>query len=256
MTGAKSRLTMKEERFARLVAAEGHSLVAAYRLVYPPRNGERTVAGEYVAARRVAHRPRVELRIGELREEIVASDPAELRRRALGVLSRILAKQLDPRYRRTALDVLRYLDEHKTAGDIAGWEQYGVAVPQIAALNDIATCRQKHANTVSDSPRTEPTFPEMDVPEEPEIEQKDPLVVESPEDAERKLAEILQVVKDRQRMRFGQEPETPATQETEGPLNSPPQPSERDASEDNGFEYTGRPGFFGKGGWKRQRKSR
>jgi hypothetical protein len=47
----------------------------------------------------------------QLREELLDSNPVEMRRRANAVLGQILAKRLDPRYRRTALDVLKRLDD-------------------------------------------------------------------------------------------------------------------------------------------------
>ena len=102
MAGQKDQLTLKQDRFARLVVEEGASFVAAYRLIYPPRIGKRSSVAERVAARRVAHHPLVEQRMEELRKQLRAGDPAELRRRANAVLGRILAEQLDPKYRRNA----------------------------------------------------------------------------------------------------------------------------------------------------------
>src|SRR5215831_6296806 len=93
-----TRLTAQEQQFITLVVEEGHSFVDAYRLAYPPRNGTRSAGAERVAAKRVAHLPLVERRMDQLREELIASDPAEMRRRANAVLGQILAKKLDPRY--------------------------------------------------------------------------------------------------------------------------------------------------------------
>jgi hypothetical protein len=58
----------------------------------------------------------------QLREELLASNPVEMRRRANAVLGQILAKRLDPRYRRTALDVLKRLDEQERAAASADRE--------------------------------------------------------------------------------------------------------------------------------------
>jgi hypothetical protein len=83
------RLTAQEEQFVRLVVEEGHSYVAAYRLAYPPRNGARSAGAERTVAKRVAHRPLVAQRMEQLREELLASDPVEMRRRANAVLERV-----------------------------------------------------------------------------------------------------------------------------------------------------------------------
>jgi hypothetical protein len=49
----------------------------------------------------------------QLQEQLIVSDPVEMRRRATVVLGKILAQRLDPRYRRTAMDVLNYLDQQR-----------------------------------------------------------------------------------------------------------------------------------------------
>lgn len=135
MIGQHRRLTKQEEEFIRLVVEEGCTYVDAYRIAYPPRNGERSAEAERVAGKRVAHRPLVQRRMAELREELLANDPVEMRRRANAVLGRILAKKQDPRYRRTALDVLRYLDEQERSQARTDWATYREMVAQIADLD-------------------------------------------------------------------------------------------------------------------------
>jgi hypothetical protein len=97
MAGQRGRLTAKQKQFVRLVVEQGHSYVSAYRLAYPPQIGTRSPGAERVSAKRVAHLPLVERRMDQLREELIASDPAEMRRRANAVLGLILAKRLHPR---------------------------------------------------------------------------------------------------------------------------------------------------------------
>ena len=148
-----ARLTAQEQQFVTLVVEEGYSFVAAYREAYPPRNGTRSAGAERVAARRVAHRPLVEQRMEQLREELLASDPVEMRRRANAVLGQILAKQLDPRYRRTAIDVLRLLDEQERAAARADRESYRTVVAQMAALDAMEGGRTRRARSTSARPR-------------------------------------------------------------------------------------------------------
>ena len=145
---------MQEEEFIRLVVEEGFTYVAAYRIAYPARGPERSAEAERVAGKRVANRPLVQRRMEELREELLASDPVEMRRRANAVLGRILAKKQDPRYRRTALDVLRYLDEQDRAEARADWDTYREMVAQITALD--AQPYGKKGRPRSSSSRPEP----------------------------------------------------------------------------------------------------
>ena len=148
----KDRLTAQQDQFVRLVVEEGHTLVGAYRLSYPPRNGPRSAEAERVAAKRVAHRPLVEQRIEQLREELLASDPVEMRSRANFVLGEILAKRLDPRYRRTALDVLKRLDEQERAAMKADREAYRTVVAQMAAIDAIENGATKRVRSTSAKP--------------------------------------------------------------------------------------------------------
>ena len=153
MAGQKDQLTLKQDRFARLVVEEGASFVAAYRLIYPPRNGSRSPVAERVAARRVAHHPLVEQRMEELRIQLRAGDPVELRRRANAVLGRILAEQLDPKYRRTALDTLRYLDNQERGVEKAEREALRTAMAQLALLDAIDGRGAVHVHLQPDGSR-------------------------------------------------------------------------------------------------------
>jgi hypothetical protein len=83
----------------------------------------------------VAHHSLVEQRMEQLREELLASDPAELRRKATGALARILAGQLDPACRLTALTTLNYLDRREQAAVRADREALRDAVVQLATLD-------------------------------------------------------------------------------------------------------------------------
>jgi hypothetical protein len=78
-----------------------------------------------------------------------AADPVEMRRRANAVLSEILAKRLDPRYRRTALDVLKRLDEQERAAASADREAYRTALAQMAAIDALEGGATKRARSTS-----------------------------------------------------------------------------------------------------------
>ncbi len=250
----KRRLTAQQEEFVRLVVEEGQTFVAAYRLTYPPRNGTRSRGAEQVAARRLAHRPLVEQRIEQLREELLASDPVVMRRRANAVLGRILAEQLDPRYRRTAVDVLRYLDEQECAAASAGWETYRAAAAQIAALDAGEASRQSVRRSPSGRPHTTAVHRELEVAGsdgEGGNELSIPLMPEAAPDAERRRAEILEVVADRQRMRFGPERKSEKIQGMDSPRGGAPQLAEDTRAKPSALRLERRPGYFGKGSWRR-----
>jgi len=190
-----------------------------------------------------------------LREEIAASDPEEMRRRALAVLSKIMVKQLDPRYRRTATDVLRYLDGQNRTTKATKWAEYRAAAAQIAALNVIGGGLEKQVRSKPDRSPTHSVPQELNAMEERQIGQNNPLVEESPEDAKRQLAELKTFVKDRQRARFG-EPETQKVREVNSQFEDLTQATEEDrTAEESQVQLTRRPGYFGKGGWARQPKS-
>jgi hypothetical protein len=256
----KRRLTPQQQEFVRLVVEEGQTFTAAYRLAYPPRNVTRSRGAEQVAARRLAHRPLVEQRMEQLREELLASDPAEMRRRANAVLGRILAERLDPRYRRTAMDVLRYLDEQECSASSAGWEEYRSAATQIAALDAIEAGRKNVERSASGRPPRKPVHRELGIAGADVERAKElsiPLTPQAAQDAERRSAEILQVVSDRQGARFGEKPTFQMGREIDDqqydslPVVAPAVPAEG-----IGFRLERKPGHFGKGGWKRQPDSR
>jgi hypothetical protein len=248
----RGRLTTQQEQFARLVA-EGHSFVGAYRKIYPPRNGTRSAGAEQVAARRLAHRPLVERRVGELREQLLASDSVEMRRRAQAVLGRILAERLDPRYRRTAMDVLHYLDERDRAATIAGWEAYRAAAAQITALDAIEAGTKNRTRSPSARARAKAVARELKivgVTDEGTNELDLPLTPEAAQDAERRRDEIDQVIADRRRMRHGEAFELRPAQGMDFLLGDAPEPA---PVKEEGFQWAQKPGRFGKGSRMRLR---
>jgi hypothetical protein len=82
-------------------------------------------------------------------EELRATDPVEMRRRANFVLGEILAKRVDPRYRRTALDVLRRLDAEQERAERADRESYRTALAQLAAIDAREGGATKRARSTS-----------------------------------------------------------------------------------------------------------
>jgi hypothetical protein len=199
----------------------------------------------------VAHRPLVEQRMEQLREQLLAGDPEEMRRRAHAVLGKILAQQLDPRYRRTAMDVLNYLDAQEQAVKTAGWEAYHTAAAQIAALDAVQTSRKNRGRSPSgyNAPKAPPQ--ELEV-EHGSGEGANGLTIqpaEAAEDAEQRRAEIFQVVADRQKMRLGEAPLLHKSADTDSRQDALTPPIEEPATER--FEWVRKPGHFGKGGWMR-----
>lgn len=240
MVRQRTRLTAQQDQFVRLVVEEGHTLVGAYRLSYPPRNGPRSAEAERVAAKRVAHRPLVEQRIEQLREELLASDPVEMRSRANFVLGEILAKRLDPRYRRTALDVLKRLDDQERAAMKADREAYRAVVGQMAAIDAIENGATKRVRSTSAKP---------------------PAKEQPPVDLDQLINEIAQIAEERRRSRELESPLKPVLDSCQA---DPPQaPAEATPVQEqlavnqaaapsaSGFEWVRKPGHFGKGGWVR-----
>jgi hypothetical protein len=82
----------------------------------------------------------------QLRGELFATNPVEMRRRANAVLSDILAKRLDPRYRRTAIDVLKRLDEQQRAADR---ESLRTISAQLAILDGLEGRTRKRAHSTA-----------------------------------------------------------------------------------------------------------
>jgi hypothetical protein len=230
-----TRLTVREERFSKLVALEQKSYVAAFREAYPPRQSERSAQAERVSAKRLAKRTLVQARIAELRTELEASDPVEMRRRANAALSQILAKRLDPRYRRTALDVLRRLDQEEHEAMRADQETYRITA---AALDAIEDGRTNRARSASGRPQTK-AQPQIDI--------------------DQIINDIDQIVAAQRHSQL----EPPPTPGLELRPNDPPQAasevtpvkeepvSKATAPQASGFKLVRKPGHFGKGGWMR-----
>jgi hypothetical protein len=231
-----TRLTAQEERFSRLVALEQKSYVTAFREAYPPRQSERSAQAERVSAKRLAKRTLVKLRIAELRTELEASDPVEMRRRANAVLGRILGKQQDPKYRLTAITTLRYLDGLERS---AAQETYRAVVAQMKALDAMegSTTNREHS-TSGRSPSKQ--HPQVDI--------------------DQIIADIDQLVA-AQRHSRGSEPlpipvlelrpnDPPKAMSEVTPIKEEPV-SQAAVPQASGFKLVRKPGHFGKGGWMR-----
>ena len=242
MKGQRGRLTAQQGEFVRLVVEQGCSYVDAYRASYPARSGTRSAKSERVAAKRLAHRPHVEKRLEELREQFQASDSEEMRRRANVALSRILAGRLDARYRRTAMDVLHYLDRQEREVKNVESKTYLAAAAQI--LNVVEPGRRNRQRAASIR-----ALPEVGIAEAPNEGSNESSVLLAPEpsqDDERRRAEILKVVADRQRLRFGEPAikKVPAEDfQQEKPI--PPKPSAMPK------QFRRRAGHFGQAAWTR-----
>jgi hypothetical protein len=183
----------------------------------------------------VAHRPLVQQRMEQLR----AADPVEMRRRANAVLSEILAKRLDPRYRRTALDVLKRLDDQEREAMKADQETYRMTVAQMTALDAIEDGRTNRARSASGGPKTK---------------------AQSQVDIDQIINEIDQLVA---AQRHRRDPEPSPTPVLELRPEDPPQVasdvtpvkeepvSQATAPQATDFKLVRKPGHFGKGGWMR-----
>jgi hypothetical protein len=254
MTRPDGRLTAQEQQFITLVVEEGLSFAGAYRLVYPPRNGTRSAGAERVAAKRVAHRPLVQQRMEELREELLASDPVKMRRRAVAVLGRILAKRQDPRYRRTALDVLKYLDERERVALRAEREEYRALLARLAALKAAEAAAKTWGPSLSARPHLKTGTPDAAIVDPAEERTKRPPTSENAEDAARRKAEIQQVIEERRRMRKAENLKFPAPLVMNARSDDPPRTAEEDAAvkvKEDGFRLVRKAGHFGKGVWMR-----
>jgi hypothetical protein len=178
----------------------------------------------------------------QLREELLANDPVEMRRRANAVLGQILAKRLDPRYRRTALDVLKHLDEQERAAAAADRETYRMAVAQLAALDAVEGGPTKLACATSDRP-TEQERQRIDAI----IDEIDRLVAEQlpGRDIETSPAPVLDSSPD--------DPPQIAEEAIPGQAELPG--SQSAAPPASGVRLVRKPGHFGKGRWMRQPNS-
>jgi hypothetical protein len=200
MSGPKDRLTRQQEQFVRLVVEEDASFVAAYRLAYPPRNGQRSPVAERVAARRVAHNPVIERRMDELRDQLRAGDPVELRRRANAVLGRILGGQLDPKFRRVAMDTLIYLDRQELAAEKSERESLRTALALLDGIEDRGGRRHSRARRRASEMSQERAEPDAGWQHSAVQSHR---IAETDADSERRRAEIDEVIAERRRMRLG-----------------------------------------------------
>lgn len=254
ITGRGTRLTAKQEQFVRLVVEEGHTFVSAYKATYPPRQATRSAEAERVAAKRVAHHPLVQARIEQPREELLASDPVEMRRLALATLADIMAKRLDPRYRRTALDVLHYLDEQERAAAAAEWRQYQAFTDRLTALDAAELALERCAAT--SSPRRRPKAAPLEPASQAGVdgrqgEQQRPLHPEDAQVAERRRAELEQLVAERQRVSQSEDRGHLVPPVKDAQRDDPPQATEEGTEVNRGSLRVRVPGHFGKAAWKR-----
>jgi hypothetical protein len=230
----RDQLTRQQEEFCRLVD-EGNTFVAAYRQCYPPRNRTRSAGAERVAAKRVAHHPRVSERIQQLRQ----LRPDNMRLRANAVLNDILAKRLDPRYRRTAIDVLKQLDEQERAASKADREAYLALLAQKEALDAMESGERRRGSTAAKPKASEQK--KVDVDEI--IDEIDRLV------AERRTGRAVEGQALSAPVSPPDDPQPAAKEEwpaaEEKPVVNPVPPAT------SGFRLVRKPGHFGGGGWMR-----
>jgi hypothetical protein len=192
----------------------------------------------------VAHRPLVEQRIEEIREELRASDPVEMRRRANAVLGRILEERLDPRYRRTALDVLRYLDGQEREAERSEREALRTAIAAIDAI-DGRKGRGSYSST---------RLPMNAVPLEPKVA----VAGKDRTDEHSRLATpsafpgvgIGQLVEERHTMDYDSVPPAPPGADPQLCEASEAAEGEPTATERK-VRWVRKPGHFGRGGWVR-----
>jgi hypothetical protein len=242
MSGQRVRLTLQQEHFVKLVVEEGHSLVGAYRISYPPRQGQRSAQGERVAAKLLAHRPLIQQRMEELREELRAGDPVELRRRANAVLGRILEQRLDPRYRRTALDVLRYLDAQEREVERSERESLRTAIAALDAIDGTKGRGRSSATRL----HTNALFRESKVEVSGEERTNEYGRPSTPSTSPR--VEIDQVVEERCPRAYDTVP--PAPPGADPQLDEASEAAEGEAAPtEPKLRWVRKPGHFGRGGW-------
>jgi hypothetical protein len=137
----------------------------------------------------------------EIRNQLRASDPIELRRRANAVLAAILAEQQDPRYRRTALDVLRYLDGLELAAEKSERESLRTALALLDGIEGRGGRRHSRARRRASEITPERAEPDAGW-EHPAVQSH--RIAETDADGERRRAEIDEVIAARRRMRLAQ----------------------------------------------------
>jgi hypothetical protein len=188
----------------------------------------------------------------QLREELLAADTVALRRLASLTLAKIMAKRLDPRYRRVAIDTLRYLDEKERQAARVELETYRALTDRLSALDDAELALERR--TAASSPRRAalPAQASQAGVDGQQGERKRPSAPEDPRVTARRRQEIEEVVEQRRRARqIEDKPLIPAVtyiQRDELPKATQEDPA---VTEDSGFRRERVPGRFGKGAWKR-----
>jgi hypothetical protein len=171
----------------------------------------------------------------QLREEILSSDPEEMRRRANAVLGRILGKQQDPKYRLTAITTLRYLDARERG---AAKETYRAVVEQMRALDALEGSTTNRTRSASGRPQAK-AQPQVDI--------------------DQIINDIDQIVAAQRHSQL-EPPPMPVLELR--PIDPPQATSEvtpvkeepvcqAAATQASGFKLVRKPGHFGKGGWMR-----
>jgi hypothetical protein len=265
-----TQLTRQESEFVKLVALEGKSYAAAFREAYPPKQPGRSAEAERVGGKKIARRPLVRERMEEIRSELEASDPAELRRRATGTLARILAGQSDPGLRLAAITTLRYLDAreqaearndrealrtiHDQMAVLDAWEAPGSKRPRSSAAKpqaeqrspaDVGRLVDEIAALVAEQRAGRaiepPPAPVRELSsDDPEQAAEDAIPVQSNPRGDQTPPEVLGSPPD--------EPQQAGPEWTAEAKPVPPAPS--------GFRLVRKPGHFGRGGWVRVPEAR
>jgi hypothetical protein len=183
----------------------------------------------------------------QLREERLSNDPVEMRRRANAVLGRILAEKLDPRYRRTAMDVLRYLDAQDRTAKMADREAYKTAIAELTAIDVIEGGGRRSARPLSAGLRRSAVS----------IESSAVVMTAGQREAavDQVIAAIDEMIAERRR---GGDSELPSVAEVDpepGEFRTE-QPAEEAATKVNELRLERLPGAFGRPIWRRPSEPR
>jgi hypothetical protein len=170
-----------------------------------------------------------------------------MRRRANFVLGEILAKRLDPRYRRTALDVLKRLDAEQERAERADRESYRTALAQMTVIDALEGGATKRAR--STSARSEEKEAEIDrIIREIETlvlqrsRKLEPLALDSrtdPSQATREATQLPKVVPERQGV-VSLEPEPPVAEKEQTEAILVEVKCDNEASEQDAVNISGR----------------
>jgi hypothetical protein len=188
----------------------------------------------------------------ELREQLEAADPGELRRMAFSTLSKIMSKELDPRFRRVAIDTLRYLDQQEREVARVEFEKYLAVTERIAAVDAAEAALERRTAPPSTRRAAKAAPLELVSPGGARIqegEQQRTLPTEEAQVTARRLAEIQQVVTERQMASRIEDVRGPALPKQPSRLHDP-QDAVHDAPVANqGSRAVRRPGSFGRPVW-------